>query len=262
MKSRACRNMAQFFAGTGWRFTPNPPPPKPVSFSLGKAPTLEELELDYTEMGRRAVEANVPFAEQYKRLNPQYEAGNRAMSELGSQMVAGQLPRDMAANIGRSTAALGFSTGIGARSGIGRNLLSRDLGLSMMQVQEQGANLLAKSSALAQQAMQAMMPISPGQVFDTASSQASFNQQLRNQNKLNAWQSQGLPGQYDVQRGGFIDFGGGISQTRPGIFTGYKRVPLYPGAPANQTRETKEKMYDYNWYGAPYGTGFSNQPGG
>jgi len=251
-----------FFAGTGWTFTPNPPPPKPVSFSLGPAPKLDELNLDYTEMGRRAVEANAPFAEQYKRLNPQYEAGNRAMSELGSQMVTGQLPRDMAANIGRSTAALGFSTGIGARSGIGRNLLSRDLGLSMMQVQEQGANLLAKSSALAQQAMQAMTPISPGQVFDTASSQASFNQQLRNQNKLNAWQSQGLPGQYDIQRGGFIGFGGGISQTRPGIYVGEKDVPMYPGQRGLEYLTKKEKVYDYNWYGAPYGTNYSNQPGG
>lgn len=261
MKSRACRNMAQFFAGTGWQFTPNPPPPpppRPVSFSLGKAPTLDELQLDYTEMGKRALEANAPFAEQYKQLNPEYEAGNRAMSALGSQMVTGQLPRDMASNIGRSTAALGFSTGIGARSGIGRNLLSRDLGLSMMQVQEQGANLLAKSSALAQQAMQAMMPISPGQVFDTASSQASFNQQLRNQNKLNAWQSQGLPGQYDVQRGGFIDFGGGLSATMPGLLVGYERVtdPKKPWT----TKEVPK--YNYDWYGAPFGTGYSNRPGG
>jgi hypothetical protein len=178
-------------------------------------------------------------------------------------MLTGQVSRDTASNIGRSTAALGFSTGVGARSGLGRNLLARDLGLSSLQVQEQGANLLAKSSALAQQAMQAMTPISPGQVFDTASSQASFNQQLRNQNKLNAWQSQGLPGQYDIQRGGFINFGGGISQTRPGIWTGgYRDVPQYPGQRGLEYLTKKEKVYDYNWYGAPYGTGYSNQPGG
>ena len=249
------------FAGTTWRFTPNPPPPpppRPVSFSLGKAPTLEELKLDYTEMGRRVGEANAPFAEQYKQLNPEYEAGNRAMSALGSQMITGQLPRDLGSSIGRSTAALGFSTGIGARSGIGRNLLARDLGLSSMQVQEQGANLLAKSSALAQQAMQAMTPISAGQVFDTASSQASANQQTRNQNLLNAWQSQGLPGQYDVSRGGFINFGGGLSATMPGLPIGTARVPD-PKKPWKTIEVTK---YNDDWYGAPFGTGYSNRPGG
>jgi hypothetical protein len=255
--------MATFFSGGGWTFTPNPPPPKPVSFSLGPAPELGELKLDYTEMGKRAVEANAPFAEQYKQLNPEYEAGNRAMSALGSQLISGQLPRDMAANVARSAAASGLSTGLGSRSGLGRNLVARDLGLSSLQVQEQGANLLAKSSALAQQAMQAMTPISPGQVFDTASSQASFNQQMRNQNLINAWQSQGLPGQFDIRRGGFIDFEGGISKTRPGIWTGgYQNVMKYPGQPGMEHITEKKKVYDYNWYGAPFGTGYSNNPGG
>lgn len=192
------------------------PGPTPVEFSLGPAPTLEQLNLDYETMGRRAVEANVPFAEQYRQFAPQTEAGTRALSQAGATMATGAIPRDITGQVGRSVASLGFQTGIGGRSGIGRNLLARDLGLTSLQVQQQGAGLLERSSALAQQAMQAMSPISPQQVFQTAFTQAQYNRELANQNLLNAWLSRPLPGQFDVTRGQYVGFQPGTySATRP-----------------------------------------------
>ena len=131
--------------------------PPPIEFYLGPAPTLEELNLNYEEMGKRAMEANAPFAAQYKQFAPQTEAGTRALSQAGATMATGQLSRDMVGEIGRGAAALGFSSGLGGRSGIGRNILARDLGLGSLQVQQQGADLLSKSSMLAQQAMQAAL---------------------------------------------------------------------------------------------------------
>jgi hypothetical protein len=193
-----------------------PGEPPPLDFYLGPAPTLTDLNLNYEEMGKRAMEANKPYAEQYKQFAPQTEAGTRALSQAGATMATGQLTRDMASQIGRGAAALGFSTGLGGRSGIGRNILARDLGLGSLQVQQQGAELLAKSSALAQQAMQAMNPISPNEVFSTAANQASINQQIANQNLMNAWQTQGLPGQFDIRKGQYIGYQPGTySTTKP-----------------------------------------------
>jgi hypothetical protein len=187
----------------------------PLDFYLGPAPTLTELNLNYEEMGKRAMEANKPFAEQYRQFAPQTEAGARALSQAGATYATGQLSRDMASQIGRGAAALGFSTGLGGRSGIGRNILARDLGLGSLQVQQQGADLLAKSSALAQQAMQAMAPIAVGEVFGTAANQASINQQIANQNLLNAYQSQALPGQFDIRRGQYVGYQPGTYSDAP-----------------------------------------------
>jgi len=192
------------------------PQATPIEFSLGPAPTLKELNLNYEEMGKRAMEANTPFRQQYKSLVPGAEAGLLKMSELANQQLSGQLSRDMASQIGRGAASLGFSTGLGGRSGIGRNILAQDLGLEVLKVQQQGADTLARSSALAQQAMQAMSPIAPGQVFSEAANQSSINQGIGNQNLLAAWQSQNIPGTFDVSKGQFAGYQPGtFSTTRP-----------------------------------------------
>ncbi len=200
--------------------------PAPLEFYLGPAPTLTDLNLNYEEMGKRAMEANKPFAEQYRQFAPQTEAGTRALSQAGATMATGQLSRDMVGQIGRGAAALGFSSGLGGRSGIGRNLLARDLGLGSLQVQQQGADLLSKSSMLAQQAMQAMTPIAVGSVFDTAANQASVNQQIANQNLLNAYQTQALPGQFDIKTGSFVGYQPGSRVTTRPLAPGQRQTPF------------------------------------
>lgn len=198
--------------------------PAPLDFYLGPAPTLKGLDLDYQEMGKRAMEANKLFAAQFGLYTPGLQAGNAALSELGKNMMSGQLSKEMVGQIGRGAAALGFSTGLGGRSGIGRNILARDLGLSSLQLQQQGSDLLAKSASIAAQAMQAMNPISPTEVFGTAANQASVNQQIANQNLMNAWQSQALPGQFDIKTGSFVGY-------QPG-----SRVTTRPIAPTYSAR--------------------------
>lgn len=233
--SRPSGSRQSSYAGAGPQNQVEPP----IEFYLGPAPTLKDLNLNYEEMGKRAMEANKPYAEQYKQFAPQTEAGARALSQAGSTYATGQLSRDMASQIGRGAASLGFSTGLGGRSGIGRNILARDLGLGSLQVQQQGADLLAKSSTLAQQAMQAMNPISPNEVFSTASNQASINQQIANQNLMNAWQTQALPGQFDITKGQYVGYQpGSYSTTRPLTPDAQKQANL-----ANRLADLNNKSY-------------------
>lgn len=223
------------------------PAATPVEFYLGPAPTLEQLNLNWEEMGKRAIETNKPFAEQYRQFAPGTEAGARALSNLGATMATGQLSQDMASQIGRGAAQLGFSTGLGGRSGIGRNILARDLGLGSLQVQQQGMDFLNKSSLLAQQAQQAMSPIGVTEIFGTAANQASINNQIRNQNLLNAWQSQALPGQFDITKGQFVGF-------QPGSYSDYR--PSLPSAPTIRTdaygKKTSTPNSIANWTGSAY----------
>lgn len=198
--------------------------PQPLDFYMGLPPMAEELNLNYEEMGKRAMEANKPYAEQYKQLVPGTEAGLLKMSELANTQLSGQLDPSMIGNIGRQAAQLGYSTGLGGRSGLGRNDLVRSLGLNTLQVQQQGADLLSKSSQLAQQVMQAKSPISQGQVFNEAVSQASYNSQIRNDNALNKYQSQARPGQFDITTGSFVGY-------QPG-----SRVTTRPIAPTYSAR--------------------------
>ena len=206
-----------------------PGEPAPLDFYMGPAPTLEGLNLDYQEMGRRAMEANAPYRQQYEQMLPGFGAGLKAMGQLANQQLSGQIPLDVAQQVGRSSAAAKLGAGI-AGGGLGRNLTARDLGLSSLQIQQSGADLLAKSSGLAQQAMQAMSPIAAGQVFGEAVNQASINQQIGNQNLMNAWQSKGRPGQFDVTKGQYIGY-------QPGTYSAYK--PLTPDLQHSQDLQNR-----------------------
>lgn len=216
----------------------------PIEFSLGVAPELGKLEVDFETLGKRALEANKPFAEQYKQFAPQTEAGTRAISQAGARMATGQLPADLTGEVGRSAAALGYQAGVGPRSQMGRNILARDLGLTSLQVQQAGQNLLERSSALAQQAMQAMAPIAPQQVFQSAFGQAQYNQEIANQNLLNAWMSRPLPGQFDITKGAYVGFA-------PQTYSATR--PLIPGTSLTGRQGLFNVMADQaiqNWQGS------------
>jgi hypothetical protein len=91
-------------------------------------------------------------------------------------------------------------------------------------------DFLNKSSLLAQQAQQAMSPIAPTEIFGTAANQASYNNQIQNQNLLNAWLSQGLPGQFDITKGQYIGF-------QPGTYSATR--PLDPSVQLNWGKDVK-----------------------
>ena len=216
----------------------------PIEFSLGPAPELQPLNIDWEQMGQRAMQANAPFRQQFQQMTPGLEAGIKSSLATAQQQLAGQVPADVAQQIARSSAAAGLRGGY-AGGGIGRNLTARDFGLTSLDLQKAGSDLLARSSALAQQAMQAQAPISPSMVFGEALSQASANQQLANQNLLNAWQGQPLPGQYVLGKGFQSFTPGQYLSSRP---TDPRMAGIGLGRPGSAQRGIQERALT-NWSG-------------
>lgn len=208
--------------------------PTTIEFSRGVAPTLQGLELPMEEFTRRLEQVNQP--EQLASLAERYNAPTRqafesylpgfrsnlaALSGLAQDALVGRLPLPVTQEIARSTAQANLQTGLFG-GGLGRRLTARDLGRSVLELQQTGADLLGRSVGLTQQAMQLATPISvanlmvsPQQVYDTMMSQAQYNQQIANANLLNAWQSQPLPGQYVLGRGFQTFTPGQYASTRP-----------------------------------------------
>jgi hypothetical protein len=74
----------------------------------------------------------------------------------------------------------------------------------------------AQQSTMARANFEASKMIAPSQVFDVLTTQAQYNQQINAANALNAWQSQPLPGQFDIKKGQYVGFEPGTySPTRP-----------------------------------------------
>jgi len=68
--------------------------------------------------------------------------------ENAGQMQQGLIASDVQGNVGRTAGFNALSSGVGGGSGLGRNLTARDLGLTSMQLQQQGT---AQAQSLGQQ---------------------------------------------------------------------------------------------------------------
>lgn len=201
---------------------------------------------------------NRPYREAFERAMPMYEQNMGIANALANEYLRGGIPGDVQGQVMRNAAVQRMQTGLFGQSGLGRNIVPRDLGLTSLDMQARGASLLAQTGQLATQVLQATMPVSgrdfavspdtiyrsmrvspdallnatyipardifsaytvpASQIFDTYVSQAQYNQQIANQNLLNRWQTQALPGQFDISRGQFVGFQPGTySDTRPVI---------------------------------------------
>lgn len=233
-----------------------------------------------------ANQLNAKYQSAFNAAMPGYGQNMAIANKLTTTYLKGQIPQDVVDQVYRGAAAKGFTAGIFG-GGIGRNIVARDLGLTSLQLQTAGANLLQQTAQTASQVLQATMPvtgesfvsrfmtdpnqifstvanmkrvdpntifnavyvkpqdvynqlsasaqqstlaranfeaskmISPERVFDTLVTQAQYNQQIATQNALNAWQTQPLPGQFDIAQGRYVGY-------KPGEFTDTK--PTAPGS--------------------------------
>ena len=226
----------------------------PMDFYRGPIPELKSLDIPYEEFTKRFGEVNNPeqlaaLAERYNAPTqkafqaylPQFSSSLAALGGLAQDYLGGKIPLSTSQNIARSTAAANLGTGLG-RGGLGRNLTARDFGLQSINLQQQGADLFSRSVGLAQQGMQMSSPVStaslmvgPQSIYDTMTSQAQANQQLSNQNLLNAWQSKALPGQFDITRGQYVGY-------QPGSYSATR--PLTPEAQA--AKDLQNRLSDLN----------------
>lgn len=204
-------------------------PPTEVEFYMGKLPELPKLELDYTQMGKRVQEANLPTIEEYKRATPGEEATLRALSQSASDYAAGKIPQSVLAQTQRSIAQSGYGSGLGVgggrrAGGIQRAFGARDILTTSLGLQQQAQQMASAIPQIMQQRYAAQYQISPNQIFDTATSQASINQQLATQQLLMDYMNQPRPGMFDVTKGMYVGF-------QPGTYSTAK--PYLPGTKSN-----------------------------
>ena len=166
----------------------------------GKKPKVPELKpIDFAAEQRQAIQQNIaalqPATElaqkttaaeqsqletQLRRAIPGYD---QLVSQAGQNIAAslrGEISPEVSAQVQRSTAGRALSGGFGAGSGFGRALTARDLGLTGMQLQNQG---LAQAQNFIQQqrAFGMVQPFSVSSMFVTPAQRIGAIQQ---QNQL------------------------------------------------------------------------------
>ena len=162
----------------------------------GKKPKVPELKpIDFAAEQRQAIQQNIASLEsatdlakkttaaeqsqletQLRRAIPGYD---QLVSQAGQNIGAalrGELSPEVSAQVQRSTAGRALSGGFGAGSGFGRALTARDLGLTGMQIQNQG---LAQAQNFIQQQRQFGMvqPFSVSSMFITPAQRIGAIQQ-------------------------------------------------------------------------------------
>lgn len=105
-----------------------------ISGNIGSLPEAQRLATGVdqfkAEQLRKALEFALP--------------GGLAQAQQNiSAELRGELPPDVAQSIIRSATAAGYARGFGPRSGIGGNLVARDLGLTSLKLQQQGLSSFA-----------------------------------------------------------------------------------------------------------------------
>ena len=166
----------------------------------GKKPKVPELKpIDFAAEQRQAIQQNIaalqPATElaqkttaaeqsqletQLRRAIPGYD---QLVSQAGQNIAAslrGEISPEVSAQVQRSTAGRALSGGFGAGSGFGRALTARDLGLTGMQIQNQGF-AQAQNFIQQQRAFGMVQPFSVSSMFVTPAQRIGAIQQ---QNQL------------------------------------------------------------------------------
>ena len=231
---------------------PKIPAFKPIDFETEQKQAIQQniaALQPATELARKTTEAEQSQLEaQLRRAIPGYD---QLVAQAGKNIAAslrGEISPEVSAQVQRSTAGRALSGGFGAGSGFGRALTARDLGLTGMQIQNQG---LAQAQNFIQQqrAFGMVQPFSVSSMFITPAQRVTAlqNQQTAQYNRdLTAAQVAAMPdpkmaaiGQGLQSMGGVIGgsmFQSGMSGGRMG---GSSFAPSY--------------MYSSPPIGSPYG---------
>lgn len=126
----------------------------------------------FEELGRAVNEANVRGINQALELAMPGQL-QQAKSNVAAQL-RGEIPSDVAQQIARTSAAQGFRGGFQG-GGLGRNLTARDLGLTSLQLQQQG---LSNFGSLSQ--MAAPNPFNVSSMFFSPQQRLDFAMKDRN----------------------------------------------------------------------------------
>lgn len=129
-----------------------------------------------------------------------------------SGFIKGELPQDVVESIGRSAAFKSLSGGFGG-SGMARNLVARDLGLTSLQLMQQGVDAGSRWLATARQAAVAPQ-FDPSSMFITPAQRIAVTQFNRTGQFQRDWMQNQLDSQYStgtIVGRGLADIGQGIT---------------------------------------------------
>ena len=163
---------------------PKVPELKPIDFAQEQTNAIRQNIASIepaTELAQKTTAADQSQLEaQLRRAIPGYD---QLVSQAGANIGAalrGEISPEVSAQVQRSTAGRALSGGFGAGSGFGRALTARDLGLTGMQIQNQG---LAQAQNFIQQqrAFGMVQPFSVSSMFITPAQRIGAIQQ---QNQL------------------------------------------------------------------------------
>jgi len=193
------------------------PPFKPIDFAaeqkqainqnIGSLSSASELAQKTTTADQNVLE------QQLRRAIPGYD---QLIAQAGSNIGAslrGEISPEISSQVQRSTAGRALSGGFGGASGMGRSLTARDLGLTGMQIQNQGLQQ-AQSFIQQQRAYGMVQPFSTSSMFITPAQRVSVlqqQQQAQYTRDLAAAQVSAAPNPMMSALGGSLSSLGGIA---------------------------------------------------
>jgi len=177
-----------------------------IKQNLGSLSSASELARKTTTADQSVLE------EQLRRAIPGYD---QLIAQAGSNIGAslrGEISPEISSQVQRSTAGRALSGGFGGASGMGRSLTARDLGLTGMQIQNQG--LQQAQSFIQQQRMFGMVqPFSTSSMFITPAQRVGVlqqQQQAQYSRDLQAAQVSAAPNPMMSALGGSLSTIGGL----------------------------------------------------
>ena len=176
--------------------------------------------------------------EQLRRAIPGYD---KLIAQAGSNIGAslrGEISPEVSAQVQRSTAGRALSGGFGGASGMGRSLTARDLGLTGMQIQNQGLQQ-AQSFIQQQRAYGMVQPFSTSSMFITPAQRVGVlqqQQQAQYGRDLQAAQVAAMPDPTMAAIGSGISTAGGLyggALMQKSLYGNYNPNPYGQSSPYN-----------------------------
>jgi hypothetical protein len=243
---------------------PKIPELKPIDFAAEQKQAIQQnlaaLE-PATELAKKTTAAEQSQLEaQLRRAIPGYDQlVKQAGANIGAAL-RGEISPEVSAQVQRSTAGRALTGGFGAGSGFGRALTARDLGLTGMQLQNQG---LAQAQNFIQQqrAFGMTQPFSVSSMFITPSQRIGAMQQQQQAQygrDLQAAQVAAMPDPTMAAFGSAISSAGGFAggaYTQRGMMQDYasmmKSTPALTAPPPGITAAPTFSMPSVGFGGTP-----------
>lgn len=243
---------------------PKVPEFKPINFAAEqKAAIKQNLESlpAASDIARKTTSADQSvLEEQLRRAIPGYD---QLIAQAGSNIGAslrGEISPEISSQVQRSTAGRALSGGFGGASGMGRSLTARDLGLTGMQIQNQG--LQQAQSFIQQQRMFGMVqPFSTSSMFITPAQRVGVlqqQQQAQYTRDLAAAQVSAAPNPMMSALGGSLSTIGGL--VAGPAFSQYFGQGKGNGAPGGQSSPYDYGNVDNMMNGPSQSQNLSSQP--